>query len=216
MYRSDEKGKIQFAKLRQKQNVKPHFALAKTLGVWTPVPQVAGTAQHQTPIAQIDCSSKEIHLGPPGPSPADVLVTLPLNSVVKVLQWKGDFPQGSGVPNTWGQLETGVLPHPRQGDGFPQRVGWCGRNTKQISSVATAETKMGPTTMTLSRAYLSWAYSPLPVIRTCPSPLTGASRDWAGRARCCQKAGNFHGIQKSSKAKSPALQPLWASQPRLT
>lgn len=68
--------------------------------------QVAGKAQHQIPIAQIDCSSKGIHLGPPGPAPADVLLVLPLNSVVKVLQGNGAVLGASVCPAfkvTWRQ-----------------------------------------------------------------------------------------------------------------
>lgn len=68
----------------------PHFAPAGTSRVWTPLPQLAGTTQLQPSSAQSDCSSKETHLVPPGIAPADVLVVLPLNSVVKVLQWNVD------------------------------------------------------------------------------------------------------------------------------
>lgn len=96
MCRSGGKGKTQFAKDRNKTLSLALLPLKGT-GGFEP-PQVAGTAQHQIPIAQIDLSSKEIPLGPPGPTPADVLLMLPLNSVVKVLQ-------GNGIV-----LEVSVLP----------------------------------------------------------------------------------------------------------
>lgn len=51
----------------------------------------------------------------------------------------------------------------------------------------TTETKMGPTTMKISRAHLSRAYGPLPVIRTCPLTHTGASRDRAGEGKTLLK-----------------------------
>lgn len=84
MCRSGGKGKTQFAKDRNKT-----LSLALL--------PLKGTGGFE-PIAQIDLSSKAIPLGPPGPTPADVLLMLPLNSVVKVLQGNGTVLEVSVLP----------------------------------------------------------------------------------------------------------------------
>lgn len=108
---------------------------------------MAGTSQNQIPIAQIDRSSKEIHLGPPGPAPADVLLMLPLNSVVKVLQGNGTVLGAQHIRSPGGRSaaapSAGREPSPEDG------VICKKHKTDQLS--CTTETKMGPTTIKISR-----------------------------------------------------------------
>lgn len=96
-----KRGKLSLPNEDRNKTLSLTFLLLKGTGGFEP-PKVAGTAQHQIPVAQIDRSSKEIHLGPPGPAPADVLLMLPLNSVVKVLQGNGTV-LGASYKVTWRQ-----------------------------------------------------------------------------------------------------------------
>lgn len=144
-----KRGKLSLPNEDRNKTLSLALLLLKGTGGFEP-PQVAGTAQHQIPIAQIDLSSKEIHLGPPGPAPADVLLMLPLNSVVKVLQGNGTVLGASVCPAykvTRRQERHCTLNREMT---LPRGwVTWKKSKTDQLS--CTTETKMGPTTIKTSR-----------------------------------------------------------------
>lgn len=134
-------GKFSLPNEDRNKTLNPTLLLLKQPGFWTPVPRVAGTVHHQTPIAQSDHGSKEIHLGPPGLAPADILVMLPLNSVVKALHWKGDCPV---CPRSVGGRDTSTSP---AGRWLSPEDGLMWKKHKVNLLSCTTETKMGPTVM---------------------------------------------------------------------